>query len=138
MTTRAFLTRALALPTAAVLAAGLFAGCSGNDAAADEPATSPSATATAAALTVATDGTEASYQGVAGKTALELLLQLDPTATADGEGANAFVTSIGGRKADQSKNEFWAFYVNGKQAQVGAGSYTMTDGDEITWKLETF
>ena len=138
VTTRALLTRALALPTAAVLAAGLFAGCSSNDATADRPAGGPTATATAAGLTVSTDGTQVSYQGVQGKTALDLLLQLDPSATADGQGANAFVTAIGGRKADQAKKEFWAFYVNGEQAQVGAGSYTMKDGDQITWKLETF
>jgi hypothetical protein len=138
VTTRALLTRALALPTAALLAVGLFAGCSGGDAAADKPAASPTATATSSGLTVSADGTEVSYEGVAGKTALDLLLQLDPAATADGEGANAFVTAIGGRAADQSKKEFWAFYVNGEQAQVGAGSYTMKDGDEITWKLETF
>ncbi|ACZ31006.1 hypothetical protein Xcel_1987 [Xylanimonas cellulosilytica DSM 15894] len=137
MTFRSRLTRALALPATAVLAVGLFAGCSGDDGAPDQAATR-STEAASSGLTVNADGTEVSYEGVAGKTALELLQQLDPQAFASGEGANAFVTAIGGREADSSKNEFWAFYVNGEQAQVGAGSYEMQDGDTITWKLETF
>jgi hypothetical protein len=89
-------------------------------------------------FTVNVDGTEVSYLGREGLTALDYLLQLDPSAFADGEGANAFVTTIGGRAADDAKHEFWAFYVNGEQAQVGAGSYVMKDGDVITWKLETY
>ncbi len=127
-----------------MLAAGLMAGCSGDPDPADASATQASdaqaaqtTDAPATGLTANADGTEVSYQGVAGKTALELLQELDPTATTSGEGANAFVTAIGGREADQSK-EFWAFYVNGEQAAVGAGSYEMADGDEITWKLEAF
>lgn len=28
----------------------------------------------------------------------------------------------------------WMFFVNGKQANVGAGSYKITDGDEIRWR----
>ena len=112
-------------------------GCSGDDGAADEAPTTQSSEAPAGGLTVNADGTEVSYEGVAGETALELLQQLDPTAMTSGEGAGAFVTAIGGHEADASK-EFWAFYVNGEAAQVGAGSYEMQDGDEITWKLETF
>ncbi|QAY71295.1 DUF4430 domain-containing protein [Xylanimonas protaetiae] len=144
MTSRTRLARVLALPAASVLALGLLAGCSDDGGAVDDaPAAqsataSPSADATSSGLTVSADGTEVSYDGVAGLTALELLLRLDPTATATGEGANAFVTAIGGRAADPTKNEFWAFYVNGEQAQVGAGTYEMQDGDKITWKLETF
>lgn len=140
MTTRARLTRSLALPTAALLAAGLFAGCSDGSTSTtpggDKPVTSP--TATSSGLTKNADSTEVSYEGVAGKSALDLLLQLDPSAEASGTGANAFVTTIGGRQADDAKKEFWSFYVNGQQAQVGAGSYQMKDGDKITWKLETY
>jgi hypothetical protein len=141
VTTRPRLARVLALPAATLLAVGLFAGCSSDADAArgdEAPTAQSSGTAAASGLTVNADGTEVSYQGVAGKTALELLQQLDPQAFTSGEGANAFVTSIGGREADQAKQEFWAFYVNGEQAQVGAGAYEMQDGDEITWKLETY
>ena len=55
-----------------------------------------------------------------------------------GEKQNAFITGIDGRLADTRKREFWAFYVNGKQAQVGAGSYVIKNNDTIEWKIETY
>lgn len=72
-----------------------------------------------------------------GKTALELL-QSTAQVEMKGEGVNAYVTGIDGKKADDSKKEFWAFYVNGKQAEVGAGSYTLRDGDKILWKIASY
>jgi hypothetical protein len=72
-----------------------------------------------------------------GKTALDLLQKSHKTVTS-GEGSNAFVTKIDDRKADTTKKEFWAFYVNGKQAQVGAGSYILQSNDKIEWKIETY
>lgn len=74
------------------------------------------------------------YKGQNGKTALELL-NLNAKAVSTGEGANAFVTAINGYSPD-IKKEFWAFYVNGQQAQVGAGSYITKDTDTIEWRLE--
>ena len=56
----------------------------------------------------------------------------------NGTGANAFVTSINGIKANTNKREFWEFIVNGSQAQVGAGSYTVQNNDEIQWKITNF
>ena len=151
MTSRSSRSRALALPAAAVLALGLLGGCAaGGDGSGDGSGVVPDATATAPAaeetpaetpasgLTVSQDGLEVTYAGVAGMTALDLLLRLDPTATTSGEGENAFVTSIAGRAADAAANEFWGFYVNGEMAPVGAGSFVTEDGDVITWKLETF
>ena len=79
-----------------------------------------------------------SYGGRTGATALELLLEADPSAEVTGEGANAFVTAIGGRVADDSKNEFWSLAVDGELAQVGAGALETEDGQEITWTLETY
>ncbi len=72
-----------------------------------------------------------------GKTALELLQETAEIET-DGKNENAFVISINGRKADNSKKEFWAFYVNGKQAETGAGSYIIKSNDAIVWKIENF
>ena len=60
------------------------------------------------------------------------------TAEVNGEGKNAYVTMIDGQKADDEKREFWAFYVNGKQSQLGAGSYTVKPNDSIEWKIETY
>ena len=85
----------------------------------------------------AEDAPEFSYEGRAGATALDLLLEADPSAQVTGEGENAFVTAIDGVAADPD-SEFWALYVNDEMATVGAGSLETKDGDEITWKLETF
>lgn len=55
-----------------------------------------------------------------------------------GEGEQAFVTAIDGVQAQESKKEFWSFYVNGKQAEVGAGTYKVQNGDVVSWKIETY
>lgn len=70
-------------------------------------------------------------------TALDLLKSYN-TVAMKGEGINAYVTTIDTHKADDSRNEFWAFYVNGKQASVGAGSYILRAGDKIEWKIEKY
>ncbi len=141
MTFRSTKTRVLALPAAALLAVGLLSGCAGEgqaDAPADTTVSAPATSEQAAGLTVSEDGLEVSYEGVAGKTALELLLELDPSAEVSGEGEMAFVTGINGRTADQAAQEFWSLSVNGEMAQVGAGSLVTEDGDVITWTLETW
>jgi hypothetical protein len=72
-----------------------------------------------------------------GKTALDLLKKYAKIET-KGEGSNAFVISIDGKKALSEKREYWAFYLNGKLAPVGAGSYQLKDGDKIEWKIEKY
>jgi hypothetical protein len=57
---------------------------------------------------------------------------------ATGENENAFVTSLNGRDANSKKREFWELLVNGKQAEVGAGTYKIQNGDEIVWKMSTY
>jgi len=54
-----------------------------------------------------------------------------------GKGVNAFITEINGYSTE-GKKEYWAFYVNGKQSAVGAGSYQLKDGDKIEWKIEKY
>lgn len=71
-----------------------------------------------------------------GDTALDLLKKTGAIKT-KGEGKNAFVVQINGKKADEKK-EFWAFYINGKMAEIGAGSYQLKNNDQIEWKLEKF
>lgn len=70
-------------------------------------------------------------------TALELL-QKTTTITVQSEGVNAYVTVINGRRADVSKKEYWAFYINGKLSSVGAGSYQLRPNDKIEWKIKTY
>lgn len=72
-----------------------------------------------------------------GDTALDLLKKTGAIKT-KGEGKNAFVVQINNKKADEKNKEFWAFYVNGKMAEVGAGSYQLKNNDQVEWKLEKF
>ncbi|MFB8229737.1 DUF4430 domain-containing protein [Cellulosimicrobium sp. NPDC055967] len=144
--------RPLTALTAVLLAAGLLAGCSSTDEPAADAASPSTSTASEESSAPADDATdeasddesddaedapEFSYEGRAGATALDLLLEADPSAQVTGEGENAFVTAIDGVAADPD-SEFWALYVNDEMATVGAGSLETKDGDEITWKLETF
>jgi hypothetical protein len=57
-----------------------------------------------------------------------------------GSGRSVLITEIGGAKneggAADSRN--WLFYVNGKQADVGAGVLTLQRGDTILWKFQVY
>ncbi len=44
------------------------------------------------------------------------------------------VTSINGSTGNGPK--YWTFYINGKEAQVGAGSYVTKNSDTLSWKLQ--
>lgn len=72
-----------------------------------------------------------------GSTALQVLYSSHPIKS-KGIGQNTFITAIDGREAQADKREFWAFYVNGKQAEVGAGTYIVKNNDTIEWKIETY
>jgi len=74
-----------------------------------------------------------SYQGVDGQNALALLKsghKVETQKFSFGE----LVTSIDGVKAPAT--DFWAFSVNGKLADVGAGDYQTKSTDTLTWQLE--
>lgn len=77
------------------------------------------------------------YQINEGKTSLDLLKKYSKVET-KGEGVNAYVVAIDGKKALSENKEYWAFYVNGKLAEVGAGSYKLKQGDKIEWKIEKY
>ncbi len=72
------------------------------------------------------------YTGQAGKNALELL-QAKHTVDASAQG---FVNAIDGVKPGD--HQYWSFYVNNKQADVGAKDYQTKNDDAIEWKLESF
>ncbi len=80
------------------------------------------------------DGETVTYNGRDGQTALEVLRSLTTVETEDSD-FGEFVVAINGVQADTDK-EFWAFYVNGEQANEGAGTYESSDGDELQWRLE--
>lgn len=86
------------------------------------------------ALVVSEDGASVSHPGVAGEIALDTLKgQIEVRSEVSDFGE--FVTGIGDVDAEENVN-FWAFYVNGEQAQVGAGTYETMEGDQIEWRLE--
>lgn len=68
------------------------------------------------------------------KTALDILKGSYEVKTKSFGDAGEFVETISSQTPD--KNHFWSFYVNGKQSNVGAGSYEVKDTDSIEWKLE--
>lgn len=71
---------------------------------------------------------------LAGENAVDLLKRDHKAETREYSGLGEFVISIDGIKPDNK--HFWAFYVNGKSSNVGAGSYKPKNGDKIEWKLE--
>ncbi|MEK7202272.1 MAG: DUF4430 domain-containing protein [Patescibacteria group bacterium] len=76
---------------------------------------------------------EINYQGVEGQNALELLKsshQVETQSFSFGE----MVQSIDGVKAPAT--HFWAFEINGKLAEVGAGDYQTKNDDTLSWKLQ--
>jgi hypothetical protein len=123
--------RLLSATAAALLSVGLLAGCS-DDEATPSASGSPAASESPAA-DLAENITEFSYAGREGSTALELLQENDPSAEVSGE--MAYVTAIQGRAAVENE-EFWALYVDGEMAQVGAGALDTEDGQQVQWKLE--
>lgn len=80
------------------------------------------------------DKTVFEHQGVAGEIALETLRNLTDVETQVSD-FGEFVVAIGGVESDSGVN-FWAFYVNGQQSEVGAGSYRAEEGDQIEWRIE--
>ncbi len=90
-------------------------------------------------VTIKSDGKEKSYEveNAVGKTALEVT-QEAVSIEKTGEGKDAFITSINGRKAEDSKKEFWKLVINGKDAEVGAGSYSVVENDTLVWEIATY
>ncbi|MBU7012286.1 MAG: DUF4430 domain-containing protein [Theionarchaea archaeon] len=54
------------------------------------------------------------------------------------EEKGGLITSINGVSQDEDAGKYWLYYINGEFAQTGAGEYIVQEGDEITWKLESF
>ena len=75
-----------------------------------------------------------SYKGKEGKDALSLL---EEQATVV-QSSTGLVITINGKKADEKKREYWAFYINGKLSEVGPESYVTKDTDKIEWKIEKY
>lgn len=86
-------------------------------------------------LTKPIGATTYSYDGIDGKTALDLLKAKYQKVETQSSSVGDFVTAIDGKKADPAK-EYWAFYLNGALASEGAGTYITKSTDKIEWRLE--
>lgn len=47
-----------------------------------------------------------------------------------------WVTTVAGRKADDSKEEWWSLYKNGEFSTTGIDDTPLADGDNIEYRLE--
>jgi Domain of unknown function (DUF4430) len=77
--------------------------------------------------------TQISYPGQTGIDALTLLKK-HATVQTKHYSFGDIVTAING--ATGSGPKYWTFYINGKEAQVGAGAYTTKQGDTLKWVLQ--
>jgi hypothetical protein len=77
--------------------------------------------------------TQISYDGKNGVNAFTLLKKY-ARVQAKHYSFGYFVTSINDAAGNGPK--YWTFFVNGKEASVGASSYITKSSDKITWKLE--
>ncbi len=93
----------------------------------------PFATPTTRTVRAVQPTTSLTYSGQDGKTALELLKHRASVQTKKSS-LGEYVVSINGSSGAGKK--YWIFYVNGKEAQVGAGAYTTHDSDTIQWRLQ--
>lgn len=73
------------------------------------------------------------YQGEEGKTAL-VLLKTRAKVVVKSSSLGDYVTSVNGN--DGGGKKYWLFYVNGKEADTGAGAYITKATDTIEWKLQ--
>jgi len=92
--------------------------------------TTPSNTA----ATTTQQQTTITYTGIKGKTALAQLKELEQVTTKSSQ-YGEYVDSINGVQGG-TNGKYWSFYVNSKLSDVGAGDYTATGGETITWKFE--
>jgi hypothetical protein len=77
--------------------------------------------------------TYVSYLGLNGKTALELLKSHAKVQTKSSS-LGDFVVAINGN--DGGRKKYWLYFVNHKEADVGAATYITKNGDLVEWKLE--
>lgn len=86
-------------------------------------------------VSISKDGKTVSYNGVDGEVALVTLKAVTSVKTKNSGDLGEFVTEINGVEAEDGQN-FWAFYVDGKQADKGASNYETKFGEKVEWRLE--
>ena len=84
-------------------------------------------------VNAAHETTQLSYKGQNDTSALTLLKRYARVQTKHYSFGD-MVTAIDGTPGDGPK--YWVFYVNGKEASVGAGAYITKNSDTVVWKLQ--
>src|SRR5690625_1543029 len=49
-----------------------------------------------------------------------------------------FINGVDGVVAEEDEQKFWAIIVNGEMAEVGAGEFELSPGDEVTLDLQSW
>ncbi|WP_394019314.1 DUF4430 domain-containing protein [Anaerococcus cruorum] len=49
---------------------------------------------------------------------------------------DGMMTELDGISQDESKNQYWMYYVNDQMAEVGIGDYVPKDGDKVEFRFE--
>jgi hypothetical protein len=75
------------------------------------------------------------YQGENGQTALALLKMHAYQVVIKNSSYGPFVETIDGVKGG-TDGKYWLFFVNGKEANVGAGAFKTKNGEIIAWKFQ--
>jgi hypothetical protein len=129
--------RVLAAFPAAVVVAGILAGCMGGGPSPVDPSASPDVSEAAArpSPNFAEEITEFAYSGQEGKTAIDLLEANDPEAEVEGSGKDARVVAIRGRAADEGAGQSWTLFVDGEQKEPVVATEETVDGQAIAWRL---
>jgi hypothetical protein len=74
------------------------------------------------------------FKAVKNRTVLDQLKGNAKVVTKDSQ-YGQYVDSINGIQGGTG-SKYWAFYVDGQMANIGAGEYTTKGGETITWKFE--
>lgn len=77
-----------------------------------------------------------SFEKMEGKTAYDVLVNAIGKENVETESTSAgeMIVGINGVKPSDDESFYWAFYVNGISSPVGAQSYTLQDGDSISFQ----
>jgi len=100
-----------------------------------KPDDTKTATAEKQQMAAVQTATTIRFTGVAGKTVLEQLKQTAEDVTVKDSSYGPYVEAINGLRGGED-NKYWTYYVDGQMANIGAGEYRTTGGEEVVWKFE--
>lgn len=71
-----------------------------------------------------------------GKSALDATKELtNGKFVMSGDGKEAYISEINGKKIDPAKREFWELFVNGISSKIDPEKYIIQKGDQIEWHI---